>query len=197
MKNSNHYLIIGNGFNLALNALNEKSFEVKLSYKEIITGIQERINNHPQYHKINDFIKKNEHINDVEYMLWILESSKSCLPMDSGIYCKLNSNEDVKELLDNDIKNLRDIFIEVITDNKNHPDRNQIINNNNDKYIEICKENLKPFHRIFTINYDLILYWLLNHTNLFSSEKNPHGFKDGFSRSPYGTQNLSIQKKIF
>lgn len=56
-----------------------------------------------------------------------------------------------------DIKHVQNILVETIS--KHHPDKYSVIN---DTEYETCKAFLANFSKIYTINYDLLLYWVIN-----------------------------------
>ncbi|HAT1987408.1 TPA: DUF4917 family protein [Legionella pneumophila] len=80
--------------------------------------------------------------------------------------------------------------MEVLTDSHFHPSYSAIFGGyytESPNYIKQCGKNLRSFERIFTINYDLILYWLMNDQGLLTktstlSSSAHRNFKDGFSQ---------------
>ena len=59
---------------------------------------------------------------------------------------------------------LKKEVIKVMTDSSFHPQWKSIFKENA-SFVKKCGENIKPFKRVYTINYDLILYWLLCNEN--------------------------------
>lgn len=179
MKNT--HLIIGNGFNLALKELLELSngFNIRLGYQDIIKDIKQKLERESSLRK---FIEKaeNQGICDVEFFLHILESSEKFLPYENEIYIEYQEKQ--YSLIREDIKKLKDAFIDVITDENNHPEWSSIFgNSSHTDMLETCARNLQKFDRVFTINYDLILYWLMNNQNILKTKRNPGAhFVDGF-----------------
>lgn len=201
----NCHLIIGNGFNLALKEAIQNNFDIKLSYKDIIKGILDKIKinlkkddekNKLSYQKLYNFIDKNKKLNDVEWLLIILENSVDCLKSTRTIFCTVKHGS--FDIIKQDILLLKKLFIEVITDKNYHPKWDSIFNSKNDTQLNKCAKNLQLFYRIFTINYDLILYWLMNNKKLLFSKNNNKGFKDGFStKIKYKKNNLDEQIKNY
>jgi len=182
------HLILGNGFNLALSDIFGEKYQVKLGYDQIIKGIvtlldkEERKSKSEkklEIQKLKQFIESNSDIKDVEWLLWILENSTDCISRENHIYYEIDDN--VTKIITNNISLLKKCFINVITSKKYHPDHNLLFNNQQtSSNIQQCAHNLNLFKRIFTINYDLILYWLINNQGLLYKKETKKGFKDGF-----------------
>lgn len=108
----NDHLIIGNGFNLALKDLigQRTDFNINLDYKSLINGIKNKLQNDSD--QLKNFIDRAEEqhsIQDVEFLLYILEASEKFLPHEKGIYIKYEDNE--YQLIQDDIKKLKQYFI--------------------------------------------------------------------------------------
>lgn len=184
-------IILGNGFNLALKSCS--SIEIKFDYKEILEVVKARAMGRPEglskFLEQND-VEENLRTNDLEALLAILKNSHQCLAFCSNNYCTCNSDYEMK--IKENIKLLKNLVIEVMTDGHFHPNYLNIFNEDNELLLDKCKHNLEIFDRIFTINYDLILYWFLNNRELLGSK-----FRDGFSSKdeykPLDTQNFPIQ----
>lgn len=177
-------IFIGNGFNLALKK-HMPDAEIHLDYKSIFNETLSRLDKnlkilnkegHALYSHLHDFLKKAEDMKqyNLEYLLLILKNSNECFKFSTEHYCSLTNNYEF--LLSEHKKLLKNTVIKILTDHKFHPEYMNIINEKNNKYIACCSNNLKLFDRIFTINYDLILYWILNNQKLTKEN-----FKDGFS----------------
>lgn len=180
-------IILGNGFNLALNELS--SFRINLGYKNIVKEVLRKIQQDGEQ-SLYDFLSQNdlnesERIYDIEQLLCILQNMPNCIKYGDHIYCnKIDSQncsiEKHRELL-------KRITLDVMTSSGFHPDYDCIINDTNKPLIDQLARNINIFGKIFTINYDLILYWALVEKDLLE-RKNSSGhivssgkFKDGFT----------------
>lgn len=167
-------ILIGNGFNLALDANNINAL-LKFRYDDIKNEVEKKLDSKS---KLSEYLKQRSDANcDIEYLLWVLKKSKICIDYCSGIYC--NPMEPNDHNIEEDCHKLKNIVIEIMTSDNMHPEHNQLFNENYSDKINTCKNNLKVFDKIFTTNYDLILYWLLNHNN--HELLKTGGFKDGFT----------------
>ncbi|WP_058534668.1 DUF4917 family protein [Legionella saoudiensis] len=178
-------IILGNGFNLALKECS--SINIQFGYKDILNEV--KIKSKESSHELSVFLEQNGvnedlKTDDIEVLLAILKNSSQCLTFCSKNYCDCKPNYENKIKQNFDL--LKKIVIEVMTDKKLHPEYLEIFNEENNCILNRCKRNLECFNRIFTINYDLILYWLLNNRELLweydKSGKLVKGkFRDGFS----------------
>lgn len=182
------HILIGNGFNIALTSVCQ-DVEINFSYEAILKEVKKRIGNQGKWDKLLEFLnqaklEKKDKIEDVERLLWILNRSLICLKYTSGVYTNpINGFEDI---IVEHAKILKKQVIDVMTDKDFHPVWKELFDSeNNAKHIQMCGKNLKAFKRIFTTNYDLILYWLLCDQNLI---KDP--FKDGFIKKLKDNKNL-------
>lgn len=144
-------LLLGNGFNLAL--LREEG----LSYRRLKDGL-----NSQDFH-IQDSIKDEleQENNNFETLIRKLEEASRI----AGVY-GANSAE-----MNNDAIALRNGLAETIS--TLHPLQERIVANGASKN---CSRFLRKFSSIFTLNYDLLLYWVI------LSECLERKFKDGFGR---------------
>ena len=145
-------LLLGNGFNLAL--LREEG----LSYRRLKDGL-----NSQDFH-IQESIKtelENEN-NNFETLIRKLEEASRI----AGVY-GANSVE-----MDNDAIALREGLAETISNL--HPLQERIVANGASRN---CSRFLRKFSNIFTLNYDLLLYWVILNESMEGK------FKDGFGRS--------------
>ncbi|WP_131782783.1 DUF4917 family protein [Legionella gresilensis] len=186
-------LILGNGFNLALaKCLEGKDLHINLSYQEIKAEVIDRLKKEQESHTdLCNFLEQTnleEKTDDLEYLLFILRNAQACIKYSEGTYCKKNEEKDYNELIPQDIKLLKEFVINVLTDSNFHPQYDEIINFDNDIYLKTCAENILQFDKLFTTNYDLILYWILNSQGLTAATDHKKGkFRDGFSaRNNYG-----------
>jgi hypothetical protein len=209
-------LLIGNGFNLALKAIS--SFNIKLDYKSIIKEVQERVHNNGAQ-ELFDFlsqkdIDKSEIIYDIEQLLHILQTMPICFKYGNHIYCNSIQSQ---ECINRHRTLLKKLTLEVMTSSEFHPEYESIINYSNQIFLNKCAENINRFSKIFTINYDLILYWLLVQKNLLEKRGSKGHiissgkFKDGFTSNPqfslhkdgkqiknlYGCSSNNINANIF
>jgi hypothetical protein len=84
-------------------------------------------------------------------------------PMDEELVTKLLKDADL----------LKELLVQTIA--SSHPERPTDIQ---DKEYQACYKFLNYFASIYTVNYDLLLYWALMH----GSDGNGGGFKDGFAK---------------
>ena len=183
MVDENISILIGNGFNHALKAVDSDIY-VELDYQSIIDRMLVELNkDEPSKNIINYFKEKNEF--DVEKILYNL-----CFIGEFAQIFKTSKLGDIQEhqykKLAAQAKEIHDslqcCFINAL--GKNHPSYSSIISG--DKLDVVCK-NLSSFQNIFTINFDLILYWLI----LYVNKSNKDYFKDKFTIS-YGKLKLLI-----
>jgi hypothetical protein len=81
-------------------------------------------------------------------------------------------NRDLSNTLRDHAEGLRDVLASAIA--QNHPERPGDID---DAAYVRCKQFLANFHRIYTVNYDLLLYWALMHTELEPAVACDDGFR--------------------
>ncbi|HEM0348702.1 TPA: DUF4917 family protein [Legionella pneumophila] len=190
-------ILLGNGFNGALKAYIGSN--VDLGYETISRNVL-LLSNH-QGDGLSKFLIKNQHENDLELLLSILENSIQCLKSSIDDYCICTKN--FKEIISEHKKNLKEYVINTFTNYNFHPKYQSIFVGNN---VDQCAKNLEKFDRIFTINYDLILYWLLNNKKLLI-ETNKNGevvygkFRDGFTArnecKPYNKNTKKPYENLF
>lgn len=99
--------------------------------------------------------------------------------LDEGIFLaghyRLKKDKRTTRDMAKDYMKLKDTLIKTISDN--HPDFPSKIP---DKRFESCIKFLRNFDAVFTVNYDLLLYWASLHINEKEGEEFP--FSDGFGR---------------
>jgi len=99
--------------------------------------------------------------------------------LDEGIFLsehyRLKKDKRTDRDMAQDHKKLKDTLIKTISDN--HPDFPRRITDNKFKS---CIKFLRNFDAVFTVNYDLLLYWASLHINEKEGEEFP--FSDGFGR---------------
>lgn len=194
MKNNNRNsslqptLILGNGFNMALHDCCPE-INIRFGYQDILNAVIKKCKdqNPSLYAYLSQSnIDENEKISDLEILLSILNQSTECIKYCSPQYC--NPTSKYEESINIDKKILKKYVIEVLTDAKYHPKYADIFcNDKNEDILDICASNLRNFEKIFTINYDLILYWILTNKDLIEKKnhlnqtKNNGKFRDGFT----------------
>jgi hypothetical protein len=163
----NKHILLGNGFSMELNkntfsytALHEKALSLlKGEDKEKTAQLFNQANS-------SDFELVLKQINNAINLIKI-----EC-PQNTEILKKLKYR----------YEKIRDCLIETIS--KNHPSRPSEIE---DWQYDACQKFIKNFKNIYTINYDLTLYWALMHNYIENSTTNfIKEYSDGFSFS----QNL-------
>ena len=93
----------------------------------------------------------------------------------------LPKNKTLAKKLKEDANKLRDILASVIA--QNHPDRPNSIK---DAEFAACRRFLRNFESIYTLNYDLLLYWALMHDQ---DKGAPIECNDGFRQPENGPQD--------
>jgi hypothetical protein len=194
-------ILIGNGFNLALDP------NIKLGYREILEKLIENIK------KNNDSVSKylqnalNSNSIDIEALLNELTiSEKSCERL-LAVNDKITGDclSSIQETLKNSYLYLESKFMATLSEL--HPNGLKDLFKNH-KELERCIINLNTFESIITINFDLILYWIIN-TKLYDSliekamGKKPiiltEKFSDGFStvkNSKYRKWNKDLNPNL-
>lgn len=151
----NNHLLLGNGFSISL-------FPEIFNYKKLADEIKsEKIKN----------IFKSFDTNDFEYVLRKLTDTLEVVKF-------YKESESLSNEIENDAEELKKILIEVIS--KCHPKKPNEISE--EQYLS-CQNFLSNFNlgRIYTLNYDLILYWVLMH--FLDDEENRLPCDDGFRAS--------------
>ena len=153
------HLLLGNGFSIACSGV--------FNYKSLFENADfSSVQKLPELFKVQG-------TEDFEQIMGILDDAIKVLK----IYNK-NSLDAVK--IESDIEALKDILIKTIT--KKHPDHSEI------NGFELCKKFLKHFRgsangggNVYTLNYDLLLYWALRNDRTSKIIRLPHddGFRNG------------------
>lgn len=139
IKEQRKYLLLGNGFSMAYNP-------ERFSFTSLLENAVERglmVTTSPIYQVFTQFDTK-----DFEEVVKLLETSTKVLKT-YGIL----SEEDEKNILD-DSMSLKKYLVDVITNN--HPDK--ITEISDDEFLKSACF-IKNFEKVFTLNYDLLLYW--------------------------------------
>ena len=168
---TNSYLLLGNGFSCAFDScFKYKPLRNEADFKEKshLEGIFEGLNT-----------------NDFEYVI-------RSLKMSIDILNNYENCEFIRKKLDDDAHSVSEILVETLS--AKHPASADVISDNQYKK---CLEFLSKFEIIYTLNYDLLLYWVLVHGL-------KHGLinvKDGFSEPScdncYRSFNTDISPDFF
>ncbi|EAL6236980.1 DUF4917 family protein [Campylobacter jejuni] len=162
------HLLLGNGFSMAYDK-NRFSFTSLLQSAIDKDIIKENSNIHQ--------IFKNNNTSDFEEVIKILENTSKILK----IYTQ---NESLCEQLLEDSKKLKQFLVDIVTNN--HPEKiTEIPDNKFDSTIEF----IKSYDKIYSLNYDLLLYWATEKlrekiNNKIIQDKTE--FIDGFHNSDNG-----------
>lgn len=179
----NRFLLLGNGFSMAYDH-NRFSFTSLLD-SAIEKGI---IKADSSIHKMFKVLETA----DFEYIMRLLEDTNKTI----DCYCDGKKLE-IQELLSNDSENLKKYLVEIITNN--HPEKITEIENYR---FDSTMSFLENFEKIYTLNYDLLLYWNIVKIN----EKSKKGdiFRDGFGSAiddsgeiVYKNKSSSNKQNIF
>lgn len=164
-KTQNRILLLGNGFSMAYD-YNRFSF-TSLYKSAIEEGIIEKGS------EINQIFDKFSTA-DFEYIIKVIESSSKV----SEVY---NVNSEKIEKMKKHTNDLKEYLVDVITNN--HPEKANVISDS--EYDNTIDNFIKYFDEVYTLNYDLLLYWLtmrIKEREEESSIKNCNlNINDGFS----------------
>ncbi len=138
-ENQKRYLLLGNGFSMSYN-VDRFSF-TSLLESAVDAGLIERTS--PIYAIFKEFETK-----DFEEVVKLLETSVQVLKTYSAI-----SQEDEKAILE-DSQSLKNYLVDVITNN--HPEK---ITDIPDEEFFNSASFIKDYNKVYTLNYDLLLYW--------------------------------------
>lgn len=166
------YLLTGNGFSMAYNS--ERFSFTSLLESAVINGLI--LESSPMYQIFQEFATK-----DFEEVVKLLETSVRVLEKYSAI-----SDKD-KEIIISDSKSLKKHLVEVITNN--HPEK---INDISDEAFIHSATFINKYNKIYTLNYDLLLYWstikLMDFIEQGRIEKEILDPKDGFHGDEEGDE---------
>lgn len=160
-------LLLGNGFSISCN----QNFDLSHLTQQMASN-NHIVNNIFQYLKTGNW--------DIEETMRMLNQSIGILQCCS----QLNSSEfaDVINELQRFAQNLKNQFIATIQSN-------HIQSIDNDAK-ESALDFIRTYHCIFTLNYDLLLYWVISHNGLYP-------FADGFGRDSNGLLIFNHNKPSF
>lgn len=145
------YLLLGNGFSTSL-------YPKIFSYRSLLEEAD--FKKKPKLRKVFDHLGTT----DFEHVIRALEDSATIL----GCYGIDAKNQD---LISKDASDLKNILVKTIS--ARHPKK---VNELTESQIMACSQFLQPFRKIYTLNYDVLLYWVL-----LSNLENPEvEIDDGF-----------------
>lgn len=163
-----NYLLLGNGFSMSYNK--DRFSFTSLLESAVDSGLISKSS--PIYAVFSEFDTK-----DFEEVVKLLETSVKVLKTYSSI-----AKSDEKAILE-DSKSLKKYLVDVITNN--HPEK--ITEISDEEYLNSANF-IKEYEKVYTLNYDLLLYWtsikLDGFLNDGSIEKSTLKIYDGFN-DPY------------
>lgn len=197
---NNRSILVGSGFHSAFLNASNKGLEASdegfkgYDYEAIFGKVKKAIKDVSK--ELYRFLEKNEgKTSDLEYMLWVLSRSIKCIPYDENIYVDIPcDSEQMIKKMQNDYKLLKEAVIEVLA--SEHPEYKALFSAFNGEFVKTCSENLRQFDRLYTINYDMIIYWLLIKQDLILKRDESGSiiskgkFKDSFSKKSDKHKNL-------
>jgi len=164
-KGQKKYLLLGNGFSMSYNV--ERFSFTSLLKSAVDSGLISKSS--PIYAVFSEFDTK-----DFEEVIKLLETSVKVLKTYSSI-----SESDEKAILE-DSKSLKKYLVDVITNN--HPEK--ITEISDSEYLSSANF-IKEYEKIYTLNYDLLLYWTSMKLDSFlhdgSIKKSTLKISDGFN----------------
>ena len=159
------HLLLGNGFSIACRP---QIFTYRSLFK------QANFSETPRLKKVFNTLRSM----DFEHVIRILENTSRI----SSIY--FSDAEEAIAHMTQDAARLKDILIQTIADN--HP---KTPNEIEDKQFRSCRRFLANFldktnknGRVYTLNYDLLLYWVLMHEDMGNNDPVNLEINDGFGR---------------
>lgn len=168
------FLLLGNGFSISYD-FNRFSFTSLLE-----SAIKENIiTKDSPIHKM--FI--NLETADFEYIMRLLEDTSKTI----SCYSSSEYSEELKNKLIADTSNLKQYLVDIITNN--HPEKITVIDNS--KFINTINF-ISNFKKIYTLNYDLLLYWTIIKLN---EQEEKDIFKDGFGLSKSNEYEIVYRNK--
>lgn len=157
------HLLLGNGFSIAVRP---DIFQ----YQSLYTSAQ--FSNVPSVEKIFTALGTN----DFEAVIRLLVNMAKALSA-------YDDTADIIQKIERDAEELKLILIDTIAGH--HPERP---NNITDDQYRSCRQFLNHFSRIYTLNYDLLLYWALMNKNVgYQSLISDDGFRNSEDPAGYVT----------
>jgi hypothetical protein len=158
----NRHVLLGNGFSIAVRA---KIF----TYHSLFSRAKESGMLTPELQRVFDELGTT----DFEQVMEALQNAANLV----RFYEK--TNPALAQRLDGDAEKLRDVLAETIA--SNHPTRPHDLSD--DQYLS-CRHFLANFNRsVYTLNYDLLLYWTLMQSELDPEVNCDDGFRNGEDRN--------------
>jgi len=133
------FLLTGNGFSMSYN--NERFSFTSLLDSAVANGLIDKTS--PVFSVFQEFATK-----DFEEVVKLLETSVRVVEKYNAIGIK------DKEQIINDSKNLKKHLVEIITNN--HPEK---ITEISEEEFSYSTKFISQYNKIYTLNYDLLLYW--------------------------------------
>ena len=162
------HLLLGNGFSIACRS---KIFAYESLFKEADFSSDSRLK------KVFDAVGTT----DFEHVIKMLEDASHVVP----VY--LDKETKAAEQMRADAENLKNILIETVA--KNHPESSDKID---DEQFRACRQFLSYFlgsdnkdGKVYTLNYDLLLYWALMYEDTGFEAPIHLNLNDGFGRDKY------------
>ena len=162
----NRHLLLGNGFSIAC-------FPDIFTYGSLFG--QADFSANPRLEKLFEALE----VNDFEYVIKVVEGASKVMP------CYISNGTQVAGNMVRDARELKDILIQTLV--KHHPDNPGEVS---DKKFWHCRRFLSHFvgpdndkGRIYTLNYDLLLYWALMHSEPEGHPQVELSKNDGFGRN--------------
>lgn len=159
------HLLLGNGFSIACRP---KIFTYGSLFEQADFSASPRLRDVFEAVKSTDF----------EHVIRMLEDASQVVPVYS------DDHSDVAKNMASDAEVLKDILIRTIA--SNHPN---IPNDIADEQFWACRKFLAHFladeergGKVYTLNYDLLLYWTLMHEDMPFGDPIPLAANDGFGR---------------
>lgn len=188
LEDNNRHLLLGNGFSMAYD-------NKRFSFTSLLQSAVEKklIKEKDSMYKVfEEFNTK-----DFEEVIKLLETSVRVLK-----HYGIVGEENEQKIL-NDSGSLKNHLVEIITNN--HPEK---ITNINDAEFENSINFIKDFKSIYTLNYDLLLYWTCMKLKAFVGNKKIKDanlvINDGFCNSSNNADDYvvyandsSVQQNIF
>lgn len=157
-------LLIGNGFSMAYNAK-------RFSFTNLLeTALKEKIIR--KNSKIHKVFKKLETA-DFEKVIRYLDGVKDLV--------EIYQPDFNKKRIEQDIRKIKKHLVNTITNN--HPEKSTVIT---DEESEACADFLGNFDKVYSLNYDLLAYWVIMQRNM----NFPDGFGDNAKDNGYDPENF-------
>ena len=160
------HLLLGNGFSIAC-------FPDIFTYGSLFG--QANFNANPRLKKLFEALE----VNDFEHVIKVVEGASKVMP------CYISGDTQIADAMVSDARELKDILIQTLV--KHHPDNPGSVS---DEQFRHCRKFLSYFvgpgndrGRIYTLNYDLLLYWTVMHSDPDGCSQVELAKNDGFGRS--------------